>query len=153
MPQTRSRYGIIYSQRLRETSTNKNKKNYIRRMLAMTNIKINYKNSTIEITKAFSEKAGKYGSKAYNDLQDAMKKNPGYTLTIKANSGNNSFKGMDYNFMIEYIQKHDNADTILDAFNKLKASELTYGEIKQWFISTYPVFKDCKTRADWVLAS
>ena len=37
-------------------------------------------------------------------------------------------------------------------FEKLCASDISYGEIKQWFVETYPVFKDFKTRAQWILA-
>ena len=119
----------------------------------MSNITINYKNSTIEITKSFEKQASVYGSQAYNELREARAEFPSYRLAIKANKSSSAFKGMDYDFMIEYIEKHENAEQRKAEFVKLRASGLTYGEIKQWFIDTYPVFEKCKTRAQWVLAA
>ena len=119
----------------------------------MSNITINYKNSTIEITKSFEKQASVYGSQAYNELREARAEFPTYRLVIKANKSSSAFKGMDYDFMIAYIEKHENAEQRKAEFDKLRASGLTYGEIKQWFIDTYPVFEKCKTRAQWVLAA
>ena len=109
----------------------------------MSNITIDYKKSTIEITKSFEKQASVYGSQAYNELRTARAEFPTYR----------AFKGMDYDFMIEYIEKHDNAEQRKADFEKLRASGLTYGEIKQWFVSTYTVFQNCKTKAQWVLAA
>ena len=119
----------------------------------MSNITINYKKSTIEITKSFEKQASVYGSQAYNELREARAEFPTYRLVIKANKSSSAFKGMDYDFMIEYIKKHENAEQRKAEFDKLRASGLTYGEIKQWFVDTYPVFEKCKTRAQWVLAA
>ena len=119
----------------------------------MTNITINYKKNTIEITKSFEKKASAYGSEAYYELSEARKAFPNYRLVVKTTKSNNSFKGMKYEFMMEYISKHDDAEQRMEEFEKLRACDLSYGEIKQWFIETYPVFKNCETRAQWILAA
>ena len=120
----------------------------------MNNITINYTKSTIEIAKSFEKKASVFGSAEYNELYNARKDFPNYRLVIKTSKSSGAFKGMDYDFMKAYIEKHDNEEkTRIAEFNKLCASGLTYGEVKQWFINTYTVFKDCKTKADWVLAA
>ena len=119
----------------------------------MTNITINYKKNTIEITKAFEKKASAYGSEAYIELCEARKAFPNYRLVIKANKANNTFKGMDYDFMLEYISKQPDAADRKEEFNRLRNSNLSYGEIKQWFVETYPAFKNCETRAQWILAA
>ena len=119
----------------------------------MSNINIIYQKSTIEITKSFEKKASVFGSEAYIELSDARRAFPSYRLVVKANKSSNAFKGMDYDFMIEYIEKHEDAEQRKAAFEKLRASGLTYGEIKQWFINTYTVFQNCKTKADWILAA
>ena len=119
----------------------------------MNNITINYKKSTIEIAKSFEKKASIFGSAEYNELCNARKEFPTYRLVIKANKSNNTFKGMDYDFMLDYIENHDNAEQHKAEFNKLRENNLPYGEIKQWFVSTYTVFKDCKTKAQWILAA
>ena len=40
----------------------------------MTNITLNHKNGTIELTKSFSNASSKYGSEAYNQLQQVRLK-------------------------------------------------------------------------------
>ena len=119
----------------------------------MSNITINYQKSTIEITKAFEKKARAFGSDEYKELCEAKKEFPTYRLVIKATKSSSTFKGMDYNFMLEYISKHEDAEKRREDFDKLRNSDLSYGQIKQWFVSTYPVFKDCNTKAQWILAA
>ena len=57
----------------------------------MSNITINYKNSTIEITKSFEKQASVYGSQAYNELREARAEFPTYRLAIKANKSSSTF--------------------------------------------------------------
>ena len=119
----------------------------------MKNIRLDYAKETIEITKAFEKKASIYGSPEYRELIDAKKEFPNFRIVVKTTKSNNSFKGMDYDFMREYISKHEDAEKLTEELNKLIDMKLSYGEIKQWFIEIYPVFKDCVTRAQWVLAA
>jgi hypothetical protein len=55
--------------------------------------------------------------------------------------------------MRKYISTHDEHAELLTAFEKLVKGNLSYPEVKAWFIEQYPVFKDCKTKADWILAA
>jgi hypothetical protein len=70
----------------------------------MKNITINYTKKTIEITKSFEKKAREYGSDAYVALRNARNEFPKFELVVKAPKGSNGFKGMDYDFMEEYIK-------------------------------------------------
>ena len=119
----------------------------------MKNITIDYAKKTIEITKSFEKKAREYGSDAYKALRDVRNEFEGYELVVKAPKSSNTFKGMDYAFMEEYISKQENADELMEKFNKLRAMKLTYPEIKQWFIEEFSVFANCTTRAQWILAA
>ena len=119
----------------------------------MTNISINFKKNTIEISKSFEKKASIYGTDEYKALCDARREFPNFRLVIKAPKSKNIFKDMDVKFMETYISNHDEKNTIIAEFNKLKESNLPLGELKQWFFETYPTFKNCKTRADWILAA
>ena len=118
----------------------------------MSNITINYKNSTIEITKSVEKQASVYGSQAYNELRNARAEFPSYRLVIKTRKSS-GFKGMDYDFMKAYIEKHENAEQRKAEFDKLRENNLPYGEIKDWFVTTYPTFKDFKKKSQWVLAA
>lgn len=119
----------------------------------MTNITVDYKKNTIEITKTFEKKASVYGSNEYHELVNVRREYSNYRLIVKTSKSNNTFKGMDYEFMLDYISKHENSEQRKSEFNKLRDNNLSYGEIKQWFVSTYTVFENCKTRAQWVLAA
>ena len=69
---------------------------------------INFKNNTIEITKTESKAASKFGSEAYRQLQEARRDYPTYTVVIKTTSKkSNEFKGFTYEYMEDYISKHD----------------------------------------------
>lgn len=118
----------------------------------MSNININYKKAIIEISKSFEKQARAFGTTAYKELAEARKEFPDYEIVIKATNSKKTFKGMDFNFMKAYIAKHDDAENHLAEFDKLYNNKLSYGEILSWFIDLYPVFKECKTRADWILA-
>ena len=119
----------------------------------MTNITINYKKHTIEISKSFEKKASIYGTDEYKQLCDARREFPSFRLIIKAPKSKNIFKDMDFDFMKNYISNHDETSEIMREFNKLMERTLPLGEIKQWFFEVYPTFKNCKTRADWILAA
>lgn len=119
----------------------------------MKNIKVYYAKETIEITKGFEKKAGNVGSSEYYELTKVMKEFPTFKLKITESRGSNGFKGMDYDFMKKYISLHENSEQNMSDFEKLIEKKLTYGEIKQWFVSMYPVFENCTTRAQWILAA
>lgn len=122
----------------------------------MKNIKINFASNTIEINAKFANAASEYGSAEYRELMAA--KNDFPTFEVKVNKPstkkNNSFKGLTIAYMEEYIKGHDDdKKTKMNEFNTLRGkngSEIsataTYGEIKMWFLNTYPEFE--KTRSD-----
>ena len=114
--------------------------------------KVNFFNSTIEVTTSFARKASIYGSTEYLMLTEAQKAHPDYKLEIQKPK-RTAIKGIDYDFMRNYIMAHDNSEQRMDAFEKLQISGLSYPEIKAWFVEQYPVFKNCKTKADWILAA
>ena len=116
------------------------------------NFKVNFLSNSIEVTTSFAKKASIYGSTEYLMLTEAQKAHPTYTLEIQKPK-KIAIKGIDYDFMRKYISTHDEHAELLTAFEKLVKGNLSYPEVKAWFIEQYPVFKDCKTKADWILAA
>ena len=125
----------------------------------MTNntITINSKKNTIEITKAFEKAASRFGSDEYNILRQARNDNPRFRVVVmKRKSASHSFKGLTYEYMEKYIKTHDKEGTIMAEYKDLRATSdaaieacaeaLSYGEIKAWFISTYPAIKEFHMR-------
>ena len=116
----------------------------------MTNITINNKKHTIELTKKDYNKASKFGTPEYNDLQEARKAYPGYKVIIAVRkTTSSSYKGLTYEYMKAYIEKHDDdkksrmADFLMfrakdEASVSANAVSAHYQEIKAWFLETYP---------------
>ena len=113
----------------------------------------------IEMTKAEAKAAGKIGSDKYEELRKYMKEFPGFEIQIKAPAKRKvEFRGLDYKFMREYIQKHDDADgTIMAEFRTLTAQDKKekiegsenleaagYLDVKKWFLAKFPEIKEFK---------
>ena len=127
----------------------------------MANIKINRKNNTIEITKTFDKAASKFGSEEYNLLKDARNDNPGFRVVVKTSKQKrDSTKGLDYKYMEAYIKKHDDENgTIMEEFLTMRGKidddftvgSRSYGEIKKWFLNTYPEIEKFEKKRDELL--
>ncbi len=126
----------------------------------MTNntIIINSKKNALEITKTFEKAASRFGSDAYNQLRQARKDYPNFSVVvIKHKTASVSFKGLTYEYMEKYISTHDNEEgAIMAEYKNLRgtseeavaacADTLSYGEIKAWFLNQYPAIKDFHKR-------
>ena len=87
----------------------------MREKIMTTEIRINDNNRTIELTKKFATAASRYGTREYEELQDARRAYPKYkVVTKKASKKKDSFKGLTYDYMKEYIKNHDNYLKCLD---------------------------------------
>lgn len=130
-----------------------------------TEIKINDNNRTIEVTKKFSTAASRYGTREYEELQDARRAYPKYKVVVKkVSKKKDTFKGLTYDYMRDYIKNHDNEEkSIMAEFcalcgkdangNRIEmADAASYGEIKAWFLSQYSEFKEYRTNVDKILA-
>ena len=118
----------------------------------------------IEMTKMFAAAARKFGTKQYRDLQEARRDYPNFkvvTVTRKATSCQDTYKGLTYKFMEDYIQKHDDAEhSIMDEYLTLRGlteaakehllEPYSYYEMKNWFLKTFPAItefhKQCAAR-------
>ena len=128
----------------------------------MTNITINDKKMTIEMTKAVANRAKKFNTVEYKDLQMVRKDYPNYTVVIKASAkknNKNQFKGLTYNYMEKYIEARDHDEqSIMNEYLDMRAlsedakeamaDALSYGEIKAWFLDKYPQIKEFHTRRE-----
>lgn len=117
------------------------------RRITMMTLIINRKANTIEMpSKKYAHAASKYGSREYNEVQAARVDNPTYEVitrkTVKKN--NNTLKGLTYEVMEKYISNHDENGKIKKQYDFLRGNaeesscSATYGEIRKWFLKTYP---------------
>ena len=84
---------------------------------------INYTSMTIEMTKAESKAAGKFGTDAYKDLIAAMQQFPNYKILVVARAATKKscdYKGLTYDYMEKYIQAHDEDQSIMKEYQMLR---------------------------------
>ena len=117
-------------------------------------LKINHAKRTIIMDKTFAKLAENTFSEEYRHLQNVRTDYPTYTVvrkTIKKNPDKETWKGLTYDYMINYIITHETADTrkaVLDEFSELKlisechAKSKRYPVIKNWFLNKYPAIKE-----------
>ena len=124
----------------------------------MTNIQINHKNNTIEMTKKFYNESCKYGTDEYKTLQEVRHDYPGYTPVVTKNkkSGNDTldiFKGLNFEYMELYIMKHDDEEQSImaefkmmraedDASKAVGAKSESFLTIREWFLDKYPEVRE-----------
>ena len=111
---------------------------------------INYEMKKIEMTKAESKEAGNPTNAKFEELMKLRSIFPDFEIIVKTTSvKRDTYKGLDYEFMKKYIESHDNSEENLKEFYKLRGmnekgerdiliEEHSYGEIKMWFLGTYP---------------
>ena len=120
-----------------------------------TNVQINFSNKELFITESFAKKASVYKSPAYNEFMEAQEKHPTFNVIVKksVSKKNSSAKVLNYDYMSKYIENHDESKELLKEFDKLKEGKTPFFEVKAWFLEHYPELKNCKTKADWILAA
>ena len=123
---------------------------------------INEKKMAIEMTKKFAAAARKFGTKQYRDLQEARRDYPNFkvvTITRKSTGCQDTYKGLTFKFMEDYIQKHDDAEhSIMDEYLTLRGlteaakenllEPYSYYEMKTWFLKTFPAIAEFHKQCD-----
>ena len=113
-----------------------------------TDVRVIYSNNTIVITKKFSKKIGNPLSKEFEEFMELRNTLPEFKVVVKdspkKSSKRDSMKGLNYNFMRQYIERHDENGEAMKSFTKMTVknednlSTKTYGEVKAWFLEQYP---------------
>lgn len=135
--------------------------------MATITININNKNRTIELSKKDYAAAQKYDSDAYIDLQAVRKDYPTYRVVpVSRGKSHDSYKGLNYNYMENYIIEHDMKDNpeskMLENFytlcgkdaegNDLEfAAIASFGEVRKWFLDNHPELKITKNAINEIL--
>lgn len=123
-------------------------------------MKVNYSNNTIEMTKTETKEASNPNSNTFKELIKLKTLFPDFTIATKSSTRRaSSFKGLDYDFMARYIEKHDENKTIIKEFYELRGLDengnrdplmktYSFGEIKMWFLDTYPEIESHNSKTD-----
>ena len=123
-------------------------------MATASAIRINHFDKKILISKSFQKATMNPNSNEYKELAAVMAKHPAYEITqraIKTNPQKDTYKGLTYKYMRDYIILHTAPEKELEAiaeFNELllisrcHSQALRYPTIKKWFLEKYPTVKE-----------
>ena len=128
---------------------------------------INEKKNAIELSKKEAKAAAKFGTTEYKQLQEARRDYPTFsvvTVTRKTTTKKNTFKGLTYEYMEMYIQKHDDEEKSImaeylmlrgmtDEAKEALAESCTYLEMRAWFLAKFPAIANFHEARGKLLAS
>lgn len=117
-------------------------------------LKIDLNGKKIVMDRTFAKNCTNTKSDEYAHLQSVRCDYPDFTVitkTIKRNPEKETYKGLTYEYMEDYILRHEseeNALAIIKEFNELRTISkchkqgLRYPTIKRWFLEKYPEIVD-----------
>jgi hypothetical protein len=118
----------------------------------MKNIEICREKRTILVSKEYYKEACVYGTDAYECLKGAQRDFPKFKVVVKTVKNKSEFKNIDTDFMIAYISAHDDEQKSIRAKYDIlcgnaegedgKLGRVSFFELKEWFLNTFPEIKD-----------
>ena len=124
---------------------------------------INESNKVIELTKSENREAHTYGTHQYEALQEIRKAYPGFRVITKERKKVDRLKGLDVDYMKNYILKHDGKDgENWEVFCQLRGLDVneekmelsaaaSFGELRMWFLSVHPEVENIGASVDKIL--
>lgn len=123
----------------------------------------NISSATIILSKAEAKAAGKVNTPEFKELNALRASYPTFRIVIRASKSNDNMKGLTVEYMKKYISAHDDENgSTMKVFNSLRgiyedgatefARVATYGELKMWFLDTYPEIEDMNKTVNDILA-
>lgn len=110
-----------------------------------TNYRIDFTKMTLTMTADFALKAYDPTTEEYEILTRLQKDFPRLRVVRKTHRSPktaNPAKGLTYERMEKYIRLFDNADELMDLFQKVKSADRGYQFVKAWFVKQFPHYKE-----------
>ena len=109
------------------------------------NFTLNFFKKTICGSKKAFAWANQGSGDAYNELMALMNAHPDFELEVvkpKKNESKETYNGMNYQFMRDYISLEENAELLLKKLEKVietakKTRASAYPVVKRWFLRTF----------------
>jgi hypothetical protein len=112
-------------------------------------LRLDHFEKNIYISNPFANAAKKVTSEEYKLLRQVMEDHPDYSLVkyeIKKNPNKESYCGLTYEYMDNYIATHDENGEIGKVYKELRlraeCHSIRYAHIKKWFLEIYPEIDD-----------
>lgn len=113
-------------------------------------IRVDFENQRIIMDRTFAKNCANPYSGEYEQLQRVRQDYPSFMVTTrscKKNKKKESYKGLTYDYMENYILTHERGENkliVLDEFNEMRlisechSKGRRYPVIKRWFLAKYP---------------
>lgn len=114
-------------------------------------LRLDHENGTIIMDRTFAKLSQNTMSNEYKHLQEVRRDYPAYTVirkTIRKNTNKESYKGLTYGYMEEYIMTHrtksQTSAEIMAEYDEMRiiadchSKAYRYPVIKRWFLEKYP---------------
>ena len=114
-------------------------------------LRLDHENGTIIMDRTFAKLSQNTMSNEYKHLQEVRRDYPAYTVirnTIRKNTNKESYKGLTYGYMEEYIMTHrtksQTSAEIMAEYDEMRiiadchSKAYCYPVIKRWFLEKYP---------------
>ena len=112
-------------------------------------IKLEHFEKNIYLSNAFAKAARDITSEEYKTFLAVTTAHPDYKIVkyeIKKNPNKESYCGLTYAYMDNYIATHDESGEIKKIYNELRlraqCHSIRYAHIKKWFLETFPEIDD-----------
>ena len=118
-------------------------------------IRLDHIEKNIYISASFAKASMKITSEEYKTLRQVMTQHPDYEVVkreIKKNPNKESYCGLTYAYMENYIASHDESGKIKKAYDELRlraqCHSIRYAHIKKWFLGVYPEIDDFSSKKE-----
>ena len=108
-------------------------------------LKIDFTKNEIIMSRSFEKCASIAGSEEYRRLQLVRQDYPTFSVvrrSIKKALTKETYAGLTFAYMENYIAKHGNAEEHRKVYDELRligaCHKISYPTIKKWFLETYP---------------
>ena len=117
-------------------------------------LKIDFAKEQIIMDRTFAQKVTDTSSAEYRHLQEVRRDYPDYKVVlrkIKKNPNKETYKGLTYDYMKDYILTHEDDEKALEVlaeFSEMRqisrchSQAKRYPVIKNWFLEKYPEIKN-----------
>ena len=109
------------------------------------NYRIDFAKMTLIMTADFADRAYDPTTEEYEILTRLQRDFPRLRIVRKTHRSpktTNPAKGLTYERMEKYIRLHENADELLDLFQKVQSAGRGYPYVKAWFVKQFPNYND-----------
>ena len=105
------------------------------------NYRVDFSTMTLTMTAEFADRAYDPSTEEYEILTRLQRDFPRLRIVRKTHRSPktaNPAKGLTYERMEKYIRLFDNADELMDQFQKVKSADRGYQFVKAWFVKQFP---------------